>query len=197
MVSLTENEARAIEFLVRNFSRDYSINQLAKEIGVSPPGILKILRKLRDLGFLVEKKVGNNVIYKVNFESAEALDACKFALMEMKAGPYIRALIKDIEVLRGDTEMAILFGSVLQKGREAGDIDLLLVFDKSKLKDIEKNLEGLNKVRPKKIHAIYQTEEDLVGNIKKQDKALLEEIRTGIVFWGRDVLVEAIKDGQS
>lgn len=197
MVSLTANEARTMEFLIRNFSEDYNINQMAKELHISPGGIFKILKKLKMQEFLIEKKLGNNVFYKINYSSSEALDACTFALIEKEITPYIKVWIKDLEALKEKTGSAILFGSVLRKGREARDIDILLVFDKKNLEDIEKAIEETNRIKSKRIHAVYQTKEDLVRNIRKRDRAILEEIRTGIVLWGREVLVEAIRDGQS
>lgn len=196
MVSLTANEARTMEFLIRNFSKDYNINQLAKKLHISPGGMFKILKKLEGQNFLTEKKLGNNIFYKINYKSYEALDTCKFALTEKKVTSYIKVWIKDLEVLKKKTELAILFGSVLNKGREARDVDLLLVFNKRNLRDIENLIDGLNKIKSKRVHAIYQTKGDLIKNIKKQDRAILEEIRTGIILWGRGVLVEAIKDGQ-
>lgn len=196
MVSLTENEARTIEFLIRNFSREYNINQLAKELGISPGGMFKILKKLERQKFLTEKKLANSIFYKINYNSQDALDACTFALTEKKTTPYIKVWMKDLEKLKSKTELAILFGSVLKKDREAKDIDILLVFDKKNLGDIENLVDSINRIKSKKIHAVYQTGEDLVKNIKKQDKAILEEIRTGIILWGRDFLVEAIKNGQ-
>ena len=196
MVSLTTNEARTMDFLIRNFSKNYNINQLAKNLSISPGGIFKILKKLEKKKFLTENKMGNNIFYKINYKSYDALDACKFALTEKKTTPYISAWIKDLESLRINTELAVLFGSILSKGREAADIDILLVFDKKNIMNIENSIDKLNKTKPKKIHAVYQTKEDFIKNIKKQDKAILEEIRTGIILWGRDFLVEAIKDGQ-
>jgi len=196
MVSLTENEARTIEFLIRNFFRDCNINQLAKELNVSPGGMFKILRKLGKQGFLTEKRMGNNVFYNINYQSQDALDACKFALTEKKTTPYIRAWIKDLESLKPETELAILFGSILKKDKGARDTDVLLVFEKKSLRDVEKRISEINRVKSKKIHAVYQTKNDLTRNIKKRDRAILEEIRTGIVLWGRDFLVEAIKHGQ-
>ena len=196
MVSLTTNEARTMDFLIRNFSKNYNINQSAKKLNISPGGMFKILKKLKKQNFLTEKKLGNNIFYKINYQSYESLDACKFALTEKKETPYIKVWINDLDVLKKKADLAILFGSVLEKGREARDIDLLLVFNKRNLEDIENLIISINKIKPKKIHAIYQTKEDLIKNLKKKDKAILEEIRIGIILWGREVLVEAIKDGQ-
>lgn len=195
MVSLTENEAKTIEFLIRNFSKEYNINQLAKELNISPGGMFKILKKLEKQKFLTEKKLGNNIFYKINYNSQDALDACVFALTEKRTTPYIRAWMKDLEKLKPETELAILFGSILKKDKKAKDIDILLVFDKKKLKNVENLIDRINRIKSKKIHAVYQTKEDLIKNIRKQDRAILEEIRTGIILWGRDFLVGVIKDG--
>lgn len=196
MVSLTENESRTIEFLIRNFYKEYNINQLAKKLDISPGGMFKILKKLEKQKFLISKKLGNNVFYEINYGSQDALDACTFVLIERKTTPYIKAWIKDLEKLKPKTEMAILFGSVLKKDKKARDIDVLLVFDRKNLGDIENLIDKINRIKSKRIHAVYQTKEDFIRNVKKQDSAVMEEIRTGIIIWGRDFLVEAIRYGQ-
>ena len=197
MVSLTENESRILDFLIRNFSQNYNINQLSRELKISPGGTYKILKKLEKQTFLIQEKRGNNIFYNINYQSEEALEACKFALIEKRTTPYIRTWIKDLQSLKKKTQLAILFGSVLKKHKSAGDIDVLLIFAKENFKDIEEEIRRINKIRPKRIHAIYQTKMDLITNIKNQDKAVLEEIRSGIVLWGRNFLVEAIKNGQN
>lgn len=197
MVSLTKNEARTMEFLIRNFSKNYNINQLAKEIYISPGGMFKILKKLEKQNFLIQNKIGNNSFFKINYNSQEALDACKFALSEKRVTPYVKVWINDLEPLKRETQLCILFGSVLNKEKKARDIDLLLVFHKKALKKVECLIDKINKIKSKRIHAIYQTKEDIITNIKKQDEAILEEIKTGIILWGRDFLVEAIKNGQN
>lgn len=196
MVSLTANEARTMDFLIRNFSIDYNINQLAKALGISPGGMFKILRKLEKQGFLAETKAGNNIFYKINFSSNDALDACKFAMAEKALTPYVNVWVNDLEPVIEHSDIALLFGSVLKKGREAGDIDILLVFDRKSLKNVEGAIEKLNRIKPKKLHAVYQTMDDLIENIKNRDKAILEEIRAGVILKGRGLLVGAIKHGQ-
>ena len=197
MVSLTINEAKTLEFLIRNFSKEFNINRLAKELKLSPGGMFKILKKLAKYDFLIEKKLGNNSFYKINYDSEDSLDALKFVLTEKDATPYVKVWIKDLEVLKEKTKLAILFGSVLTKGKEAKDIDVLLVFEKENIKEIEKQIDSINKIKSKKIHAIYQTSPDMASNISKGDPAILEEIRTGIILWGRDYLIGAIKNGQN
>jgi len=196
MVSITHNESRTINFLLRNFARDYNINQIAKELQLSPRGAYKILKKLGNNQILRSKKVGNNILYKINFEKDTTLDVCQFVLIEKKTTPYIQAWIKDLQPLKELTDLAILFGSVLTKDKKANDIDLLLVFDKKKFLKVQEEIKKINQIKSKKIHPVVQTKEDLVKNIKKRDPVVLEEIGTGIVLWGRNILVGAIKNGQ-
>lgn len=197
MVSLTENEARTIDFLIRNFSQEYNINQLSRELKLSPRGIFKILKKLEKQNYLVSNKQGNNIFYKINYSSEDALDACKFALSEKKLTPFLKALIRDLEKLKEITKIAMLFGSILTKGQEAKDIDLLLIFDEKQFKKVEGMIRQINAIKTKKIHAIFQTKGDFTANIKERDKAIIEEIKTGIILWGRDLFLEAVKNEQN
>lgn len=196
MVSITKNEARVINFLLRNFSKDYNINQISRELKLSPRGAYKILKKLELQKILLSKKIGNNLIYKIDFASDITSDICQFVLTEKETTPYLRTWINDFQSFKEITEMAVLFGSILTKEKQAGDVDVLLVFPKENLSKIQEQVKKINQIKSKKVHVIIQTKEDLFNNIKKRDPAILEEVRTGLILWGRNVLVEAIKHGK-
>jgi len=198
MVSLTENEARVMDFLVRNFLEKYNINQLAKKLSISPGGMFKILKKLRNQNFLISKEIGNNTFFDINYDSGDALDACKFALTEKKTtNPYVRIWIKNLAPLNEKAYLAILFGSVLMKGKEAKDIDVLLVHDRKDFDEINKIINNIQKIVTKEVHAISMTKEDLIKNINKENEAIIDAIKTGIVLWGRDILLEVVKNGKT
>jgi predicted nucleotidyltransferase len=196
MVSITTNEARVINFLLRNFSKNYNINQIARELELSPRGAYQILKKLKLQKILSSQKIGNNIIYTVNFEGDITLDVCQFVLAEKETTPYIQTWINDLQPLKKLTEMAILFGSILTKEKQAGDVDVLLVFEKENFLKVQEQIKKINHIKSKKIHAIIQTKEDLFSNIKKRDPAVLEEIRVGLILWGRNILVEGVKYGE-
>ncbi len=196
MVSITKNEARVINFLFRNFSKDYNINQIARELKLSPRGAYKILKKLELQKILSSQRIGNNIIYKVNFEGDVTSDVCQFALAERETTPYLRTWINDLQLLKEITEIAVLFGSILTKEKQAGDVDVLLVFPKENLAKVQEQIKKINQIKSKKVHTIVQTKEDLLNNIQKRDPAILEEVKTGLILWGRNILVEAIKHGK-
>jgi len=197
MVAITTNEVRVINLLLRTFTRNYNINQIAKELKLSPRGAFKILKKLENNKILSSQKIGNNSIYKINFKSETTADFCQLVLIETETTPYLRTWINDLQSLKEWAEMALLFGSILTKEKQAGDVDLLLVFRPESLSAVQEQIKKINQIKSKKIHLIVQTKEDLFNNIKNKDSALLEEIKTGLILWGRNILVEAIKHGQN
>jgi predicted nucleotidyltransferase len=196
MVSLTKNEAGTVNFLIRNFSQKYNINQLSRELKLSPRGIFKILKKLESKNYLISTKNGNNMFYDINFNSEEAMDMCKFVLAEEKQTPFIKVKIDDLKELKKIVDLAILFGSVLTKEKEANDVDVILVFNEKKFSEVERGIQKINLIAYKKLHAVYQTKKDFIENIKRKDKVIISAIKTGIIVWGRDLFMEALKHGR-
>ena len=50
---------------------------------------------------------------------------------------------------------------------------------------------------PYKIHNILQTPEDMVNNLKRQDKIIISAIKNGVVLWGYDFIARSIKNAQT
>jgi predicted nucleotidyltransferase len=193
MVKTVQNESKMLGFLTRHFTEKYSINQLAKRIKMTPKGAHKLLKKLEQEGIVIPLKLGNAVFYSLNLDSDLALKKAELSLFEEISSPYARAQAKDLERLRPCVLSAVLFGSVLENGEKAGDIDVLLVFEKKNYKTVQRELDKLQALKTKRIHAVLQMPQDLVSNLRKNDKVVLEILRTGKVLWGHDVIVNAIK----
>lgn len=193
-MSLTQNELKTLNFLVRHFHEKYSINQLAKKVGITPKGMHKLLNRLEKQGILKFEKLGNAVFFQLNFDSEVARIAANLALVEEIALPYAKAQAKDLQRLRPFAKAAALFGSVLEKGEKAGDIDVLFVLEDKKYEAYKKALDELRALKTKPIQDVVQTFDDLVKNFKKPDKVILEILKTGKVLWGHDIIINAVKE---
>lgn len=197
MVALTRNEARVVCFLLRNFTKRYSINQLARELGLSPMGARKVAMKLEKTRILKSEPIGNAIYYRPDLDEEIGRKTAELVLAYKDLNPYARAQAKDFEQLRPHALCAMLFGSVLTKAERAGDIDVLLVLEEGHLKKAHKVLMEIQSIKPKRIEEMVQSREDLVRNIKKLNAPLLDAIRTGQVLWGSEIIVEAIRNGTS
>jgi len=195
--SLTQNEARVIDFLVRNFNERNSINEIGKRLKLSPMGAYKILKKLEKIKAAVPEKIGQAIYYKPNFNDEVGIKLSEFVLVQNNLNPYAQMQADDLRPLRELTQSCILFGSVLAKGIDAKDIDIMIVLEKKNYPKIRDVLENIKKLKPKKIHEMVQTKEDLLKNIKKSDEVILDIIKKGKILWGAEIIVEAIKHGSS
>lgn len=192
MESITKNEIGAILELFKNFSVDYNASSLSKRLDMTPMGALKILKKLELERILKSKRYGKAVFYKLDFENPYTESYISFLLENelQQSNAKVKRWIKDIRKFENCTEIAILFGSVI-KNTDYRDVDILLITEE--IKKIIKIEEEINKTTNKKLHIIKQTKEDLINNIKKRDRVILNIISTGIVLFGHEKLVEVIK----
>jgi predicted nucleotidyltransferase len=151
-------------------------------------GALKILKRLEKEGVLISNKVMQARIYGIS-KSEYAKQYVSFLLSRERkvSQSSIKVWVNELSKIK-NADLAILFGSAL-RNKNPNDIDVLLVSDEKKFKALEKEIADLNKVGVKKIHPLFQSFEDVIDNIKKGDKPLLNAIK-GVVVFGENVLME-------
>ncbi len=185
------NEMIIVLKIFKTPEREFNANSISKEIGLTPMGALKILKRLEKEGVLASKAAGRAIFYTLNFSNDYAKNYVKFALRNEAehAQPYTKRWIKEIRKLK-NADVAILFGSVLTKGKEANDVDVLALTNQNKFGELKEESAGLNKINEKHLHVIYQSPKDLRNNIRKQDKVVLNALK-GTVAFGEGKLIEA------
>lgn len=196
MFSLTVNESRVVNFLVRNWSERISINEVAKRLKLSPMGAYKILRKLEKQKVLFFEQIGQAKYYKINFKEQLSRKTAEFVLSQHDFNSFANVCAEDLKKVQEFADCIILFGSVLTKGIEANDIDIFCVIKKQNYEKLRKEVQKLQKTSSKHIQLVVQTFEDLVKNLKNKDPVLLEIIRKGAFILGQEVIFEGIKECQ-
>ncbi|MBI2105454.1 winged helix-turn-helix transcriptional regulator [Candidatus Woesearchaeota archaeon] len=198
MQNLTINEAKVIDFLVRNFKERNSINQIAKRLKLSPMGAYKILKKLEKANAVKAEEIGNAIYYRADLEEEIGRKLAEFVLVQNEfSNTYAKVYAEDLRKLKDVALSCILYGSILKIGKEAKDVDALIIIEKKDYKKISNKLANIQQIATKRIHDIRMTKEDLAKNIKKGNDAMIDMLRYGQVLWGADIIVEAIKNGAS
>lgn len=194
MMEITNNEMVFVLNIFKSPEVEYNANSMAKRMGISPMGALKIAKRLEKENIIKSKKLGKAKFYKLNLSSDYVRQYVKFLLKREaeKAHPYIKVWIEDIKKIKS-ADAAILFGSVLRRQKEANDIDVALLIDKKRYRKSKKEIEDIDLLNTKKIHPIYQTEGDFKKNIEKGDKPLLSAIK-GIVVFGEDLIIKLLEN---
>ena len=198
MQNLTVNEAKVMDFLVRNFKERNSINQIAKRLKLSPMGAYKILKKLEKANAIKAEKIGNAVYYRANLDEEIGRKLAEFVLVQSEfSNTYAKVYAEDLRKLKDVALSCILYGSILKVGKEAKDVDALIIIEKKDYKKVSNKLADIQQIATKRIHDIRMTKEDLAKNLKKGNEAMIDMLKYGQVLWGADIIVEAIKNGTS
>ena len=188
MKEITKAEMDVVLKLVKSPEVDYNANNLAKVVGITAMGALKILKRLEGESILKSKKIGKAIIYRVNQESyARRYIGLILSRESLYANPLVKRWIGEVKKIK-NADLIILFGSVLEKSNP-NDIDLLLVTDQKRFPKLQEEIKELNKINIKKLHPLYQTYNDLIKNIKKRDKPLLNALK-GIVGRGEEKFLD-------
>lgn len=194
---LTRNEQRLITYLWRNYTEQLSINELAKRLGITPKGAYIILKKFEKAGLVTKKIIANAAIYRFNYQDQKTKDVVEYALKsEQPPNSYVAVLEKDLQPLQEITYAAILFGSVLTKGLQAQDLDVLAIINPKNLSALRAKIKEFESISPKKVHLLVQTKGDMQKNLRKRDPVILEVLRKGHILWGYDLLYQFLEKVQ-
>lgn len=193
MRDITSNEANFVLLIFRHPESAYNANNIAKLLGISSMGALKIAKNLVKDRVFLSKILGKAIFYELNLSNDYVSDYVQFLLKResVDAAPYVKRWLNEI-IKAKSASAAILFGSVLKKHEQAKDIDVLFIVDKAKFSKLKKDIEEINLVNDKKLHPIFQAKEDFIENLKKQDKIILDSLK-GIVAFGHDEIIKLVK----
>jgi len=193
MEEITNNEMLFILSIFKNPEVDYNANSMAKHLGISSMGSLKIAKRLEKEDIIIPRELGKARFFKLDFKNSYVRQYIGFLLKREaeKASAYVKRWVIELKKIKC-ADVVVLFGSILKKQNEANDVDILLITDKKKFPRLKKEIEEINSLNIKKLHPLYQTEDDLRENIKKGDKPILNALK-GVVVFGEDKMINLLE----
>jgi len=192
MVELTKNEAKAILILFKEFNANYNANNLSKILEISHAGVQKLLKRLSNQNILIHKSIGKAIIYKINLKDDFVQKLITFLLAD-EAQKYLRWK-DEFKELNKNRRIVMLYGSAIKNYVNAKDIDIMVIMKNEDEKEVQNILKEKEKILPKKLHAILLTKKDLLDNVNKNDKVILDIIKNAIIIYGQEHYVEVMKD---
>lgn len=189
---ITENQNKVLRFLSTGSINENYTRNVAKECNISVSGSQWILNHLENQGILNHQDIGNIKSYKIDFND-KSKDILILAYSD-NLNNKLENRKRELESLKEFSKSAIVFGSYLNK-KEPNDIDILFILEKnSDYISFNKKLKEARHIVPIKIHAVLQTKKDLIENIKKKDKIVINALRNGLVLWGNKFIVGVLED---
>lgn len=138
-------------------------------------------------------QIGKSIIYKLRLEDDYVRKLISFLLAD-EANSKFKRWKEEFKVLFKERRIVMLFGSVIGNYAAARDIDIMIVINKKEYKRVKKIINEKQKLLPKELHSIEMTEEDLINNIKKRQKTMIDIIKNAVILYGQDRYVEVIKN---
>lgn len=150
------NNIKILKFLINNRNKEFSINQISKELKLNYRIAYQETHKLRDL--INIRKLGNSkqCQFNNNFNSLvlKAENERKDKILKNKD---LIVINNELKKVKNPFYILLLFGSRVKENKKSSDIDLCIISDNKK--NIGQLKESLNWL-PLKLHIIdFNTEE--------------------------------------
>ncbi len=191
MASLTPKERETLLILFKDYTNYYNANSISKILKISHVGAQKIFKRLLQKNWVVSKTIGKSITYKINFNDTYVTQLIVFLLAD-EANNFKRWK-EEFKELFNKERIVMLFGSTVKDYAHAQDIDLMIIIENKELKEVNYILKKKEEILPKKIHTIKLTHQDLLENLKKRDKVIMDIVKNAIILYGQDKYVEILK----
>ena len=171
MLSISKSEFNVIGFLIRRFSKRFTIRSIASELKISSAGMHAVLKKLEKGNVVKAEKLGTGLFYEINLDSKVARHLASVMLLR-----YCDIKSINTEGLEKESKSVMFDGKSL----------LVVTNNSDVVKDIcYREL--------KEIKVICKSEEEFTDALRAKDANVLEVLEQGNVLFGEELVIESIK----
>ncbi len=192
MATLTQKERETVLILFKDYTTFYNANSISKVLNISHVGAQKIFKRLLQENSVISKTIGKSITYKLNFSNDYVANLVAFLLAD-EANKFKRWREEFKELFKKD-RIVMLFGSTIKDYAHAKDIDLMIVLEKKDIKYVNALLNKKEEILPKKLHVIKLSHQDILENLRKRDKTMIDIVKNAIILYGQDKYVEILKN---
>ncbi len=193
-IQFTKIEIQIAKYLFKHYKSRYNPRQLARILNINHAHANKLCNLLADKKLLVREDIGNSVFFSYGYNNKLAIKFMDYMLsLEEKEFPkWLSVLFHSLNKFKDFIELGLIFGSSINT-KDFSDIDVLLVYNAEKSKDVKKIKDEIRKSElvEKPIRYVDITEKDILQN--KEDKIFYNILSDSLVFYNPEKYVEVIK----
>ncbi|HIH17268.1 MAG TPA: hypothetical protein HA282_02805 [Nanoarchaeota archaeon] len=193
-IQFTKIEVQIAKYLFKHYKDRYNARQLARILNVNHSHASKLCNILADKKLLVKEDIGNSTFFSYRYDNKLAIKFMEYmlSLEENDFPKWLSALSHSLKKLNGCIEMGLVFGSSV-KTKDFNDVDILLMYNSEKAKDVKKIKDGIRKSElvEKPIRYVDITEKDILQN--KENKIFYNMLSGSVVFNNPEKYVEIVR----
>lgn len=193
-IQFTRIEIRIAKYVFKHYKDRYNARLLARMLGINHAHANKLCNMLVSKRLFIKEEVGNSDYFSFDYGNEMALKFMQYMLsLEEKDFPkWLAILLYNLKKFEPYIDLGIVFGSSIKR-EDYRDIDVLLVYNKEKSKNVSRVKEEIRKSQQveKPIRYVDITPKDIIKN--KEDKVFYSIISDSLVFHNPEKYVEVIK----
>src|SRR3989338_4948394 len=193
-IQFTKLEMQIVKYLFKHYKERFNARQLAKTLDINHAHANKLCGHLEKKNLLKKEAIGNAVYFSFKYEEKLAIKFMEYLLsLEEKEFPkWLSVLSHSVKKFKDCIEMGLVFGSSI-KIKDFNDIDVLLMYNAEKSKDVKKIKDEIRKSElvETPIRYVDIAERDILLN--KEDKIFYNILSESLVFHNPEKYVEVVR----
>src|SRR3989344_5107788 len=193
-IQFTKIEIQIAKYLFKHYKDRYNARQLARILNINHAHANKLCNVLAGKKLLIKEEIGNSAFFSYEYDNKPAIKFMGYILsLEDREFPkWLSVLYHSLKKFNGCIEMGLVFGSSINT-EDFNDIDVLLMYDSEKSKDIKKIKDEIRKSElvEKPIRYVDITEKDILLN--KEDKIFYSILSDSLIFHNPEKYVGVIR----
>jgi len=188
-----KNQIKITEFLNKNKNRQFSINQIAKELRINYRTAYEDVLKLQKQGIISINKLGNSNQCLIN----NVLNDIVFKVENLKKNKLLKnknfkVLYSRLNDIKNPFFICVVFGSYAKStANEKSDLDICLITD---LEEINEQFNAIVNITPLNIHMLRFTSKEFISMLRTKEFNVGHEIiKQNIILKGIELFYELMK----
>lgn len=190
-IQFTRIETRILKFIFKHFRDRYNARQIARILSLNHAHVNKLCNSLKQKNLLLKEEIGNSIYYQFDYDNELALKFIEYILSLEEFPKWLQVLLHSLNKFKNHIKFGCVFGSSV-KNSKYNDLDVLLIYDKKKAKEINKIKNEIRKSElvEKPIRYVEITEADIPKN--KENKVFYSMLSENLIFHNPSKYLEVV-----
>ncbi len=192
-IQFTQIELQITSYLFKHYKEKYNARQLARILNINHAHANKLCNLLALKNLLKKEDIGSSIYFSFNYGHPLALKFMSYVLSldEMLFPKWLLVVLHSLKKFKGAIILGAVFGSSI-KNTSFNDVDVLLVYDNKKVKQIKQIKDEIRKSQliEQPIRYVDITEKDIFLN--KENKVFYNVLSDNLLFYNAEKYVEVI-----
>ncbi|PIN75017.1 hypothetical protein COV18_04635 [Candidatus Woesearchaeota archaeon CG10_big_fil_rev_8_21_14_0_10_37_12] len=193
-IHFTALELKIVRYIFKHYKDKHNARQLARILRINHAHTNKLCGLLVKKRLLISETIGNATYFSFSYNNKLSIKFMQYLLgLEEQLFPkWLSIVLYNLKRFSQHISFGAIFGSSVNNNN-FNDVDVLLVYDKNKIKDIKKIKDEIIKSQliEQPIRYVEITEDDVMLN--KDSKTFYNIFSNNLIFYNAEKYVEVIK----